>query len=131
ADALTAGRHDLLGYRDVACGTPPDWQRDPIHGAMPPAGFWGSIPYLDPTGGDHKIIWELNRHQHFRALGRAYWLTGETGYRDVFISELESWIWSNPPEAGVNWASMLELAFRSLSWTWAVEMFAADSGRDE
>lgn len=130
-DALAAGRHDLLGYRDVHCGTPPDWHRDPIHGISAPLKFWTTISYLDPACGDHKIIWELNRHQHWRALGRAYWLTGERRYRDTFVSELESWIETNPPERGVNWASMLEPAFRTLSWTWAVELFAADASTDE
>jgi hypothetical protein len=30
--------------------------------------------------GDHKVIWELNRHQHWLMLGRAFWLTGEAKY---------------------------------------------------
>ena len=42
----------------------------------PPVRFWSAVPYLEPECGDHKIIWELNRHQHWLALGRAYWLTG-------------------------------------------------------
>jgi hypothetical protein len=130
-DALAAGRHDLLGYRDVECGTPPDWHRDPIHDVRVPLKFWTAVPYLNPSCGDHKIIWELNRHQHWRALGRAFWLTGDRRYRDVFIAELESWIETNPPERGVNWASMLEPAFRTMSWAWAVEFFAADAANDE
>ncbi len=129
-DALAAGRHDLLGYRDVECGSPPEWQRDPIHGAHAPDTFWANVPYLDPACGDHKVTWELNRHQHWRALGRACWLTGDTRYREVFVAELTSWIASNPPERGINWASMLELGFRALSWTWAVEFFCADAERD-
>jgi hypothetical protein len=82
------------------------------------------MPYLDPSIGDHKIIWELNRHQYWIALGRAYWLTGDERYRTGFIRHLESWMASNPPLAGVNWASMLELALRSLSWIWALHLFA-------
>src|SRR3954466_14381671 len=31
-----------------------------------------------------------------------------------------------PKFQGINWTSMLELAFRALSWTWALEFFAAD-----
>jgi Heparinase II/III-like protein/Heparinase II/III N-terminus len=131
AEGLAAGRHDLLGYRDVECGTPPDWHRDPIHGIRAPLKFWTAVPYLDPSCGDHKIIWELNRHQHWRALGRAFWLTGDRRYRDVFVSELESWMQANPPERGVNWASMLEPAFRTMSWAWAVEFFSADAASDE
>ena len=129
-DALAAGRHDLLGYRAVECGTPPDWHLDPVHGARPPRVFWSAVPYLDPACGDHKIIWELNRHQHWRALGRAFWLTGDVRYRDVFVAELETWLKANPPGTGVNWASMLELGFRTLSWTWAVEFFSPGADRD-
>jgi hypothetical protein len=131
ADAIADGRYDLLGYRDVAWGVPPDWHRDPINHARAPQTFWGTIRYLDPVCGDHKVIWELNRHQHWRMLGRAYWLTRKDLYRAVFLSELESWLESNPPGTGINWASMLELGFRGLSWTWAVEFFCDGTDRDE
>ena len=115
----------------MAWGAPPDWHRDPINHARAPQTFWGTIRYLDPACGDHKVIWELNRHQHWRMLGRAYWLTRKDLYRAVFLSELESWLESNPPGTGINWASMLELGFRSLSWTWAVEFFCDGTDRDE
>ena len=46
------------------------WQHDPVHDAKAPDAFWASVDFLDPRYGDHKIIWELNRHQHFLALGR-------------------------------------------------------------
>ena len=81
--------------------------------------------YLDAACGDHKIIWELNRHQHWLTLGRAYWLTGQPKYRQRCVEELESWLAANPPLTGINWASMLELALRSLSWLWALHFFAA------
>lgn len=130
ADRIIEGRHDLLGYRDLRLGNPPDWHADRVHDRTAPAAHWAAVPYLDPASGDHKIIWETNRHQYFLALGSAYWLTGERSYRDTFIAHLEDWLRANPPMRGVNWASMLELAFRSLSWTWAVEFFAADAEDD-
>jgi hypothetical protein len=37
----------------------------------------------------------------------------------------------NPPLVGINWASMLELAFRSISWTWAVHFFLNQAEADE
>lgn len=126
ADRLLAGQYDLLGYRDLTCGALPDWMRDPVHDRRAPAGFWADVPYLDPHSGDHKVIWELNRHQHWMALGRAYWLTGDPRYRAFCIDQLEDWLAANPPLAGINWASMLELAFRAISWTYALEFFAAD-----
>jgi hypothetical protein len=30
---------------------------------------------------------------------------------------------SNPPKVGVNWASSLEVAYRAISWLWALELF--------
>ena len=78
------------------------------------------MPYLDPRYGDHKIIWELNRHQHWLALGRAAWLTGDPRYASACIDELAGWMRANPPLTGINWCSMLELAFRSISWIWAL-----------
>jgi len=131
ADRLLQGRHDLLGYRDIALGNPPDWHADVIHGRRAPLAHWSRVPYLDGAIGDHKIIWETNRHQYWLALGAAHWLTGDRRYRDAVVTHLADWIGANPPLTGVNWASMLELAFRTLSWTWAVEFFCHDSASDQ
>jgi hypothetical protein len=131
ADAIVDGRHDLLGYRGVPIGNPPDWHADAIHERSAPRVHWAAVPYLDPASGDHKIIWETNRHQYFLTLGSAYWLTGDARYRETFIAHLEDWMHANPPLRGVNWSSMLELAFRTMSWTWAVELFSGNAGADE
>jgi len=93
--------------------------------------YWARVPYLDPAAGDHKIVWELNRHQHFLLLGAAFWLTGDARYRRGFVGHLEDWLHKNPPLAGTNWASMLELAFRAISWTWAAEFFAPGAEQDQ
>jgi len=130
ADQVLGGQFDLLGYRGVIVGNPPAWDRDPVHERHAPHAYWANVPYLDPAIGDHKVIWELNRHQHFLTLGTAYWLTGDVRYRDGFVRHLEGWLRQNPPLAGINWASMLELAFRAMSWTWALEFFAFDAERD-
>ena len=126
AERLVGGQHDLLGYRGLDFGTPPGWHRDPVHGTRSPQRFWADIPFLDPQLGDHKVIWEINRHQHWIVLGRAYWLTGDTRFRRTVLTELGGWMASNPPLIGINWASMLELAFRCLSWTWALHLFVQD-----
>jgi hypothetical protein len=130
SDAILDGRLDLLGYRDVVAGDPPAWHRDPIHGRSAPRVYWANVPYLDPSIGDHKVIWEINRHQHFLTLGTAYWLTSDARYREAFVRHFEDWLRENPPFTGINWASMLELGFRALSWTWAAEFFAADARDD-
>ena len=124
ARRIASGRYDLLGYSNVPYGVDPDWHLDAISGRRAPPDFWADVPYLDPALGDHKLTWELNRHQHWLQLGRAFRLTGDRAYYDRFVGELESWITANPPLTGTNWASMLELAFRSLSWLWALHFFS-------
>jgi hypothetical protein len=129
ADRALLGRLDVLAYQDLSFASPAatgiavDWHRDPVHHRSAPLLHWSSVPYLRPECGDHKIIWELNRHQHFLGLGRAFWLTGDHRYRDGFIAHLEDWLIANPPSTGINWASMLEIALRSLSWVWALHLF--------
>jgi hypothetical protein len=134
AERILSGEYSPLGYRalrfDAADGTSPDWHLDPVHGQRAPQMFWSTVPFLDRSCGDHKIIWELNRHQHFFSLGRAYWLTGDERFRAEVIRQIGSWIQLNPPLTGINWASMLELGFRSISWLWALHFFTSDPASD-
>lgn len=131
ADRAAGGEFDLLGYSGLRFGraSVPDWHLDPVSGRRSPLVHWSRIEEVDAAEtGDKKIVWELNRHQYFTVLGRAYWLTGDEKYADVFVSHLEDWIDSNPPKLGVNWLSSLEVAFRSISWIWAYYFFR-ESGR--
>ncbi len=139
ADRILDGRYDILGYRGLSFSAAPshprtiapdiDWHSDPVHRRRAPAVCWADVPYLDPAIGDHKIIWELNRHQHWLRLGRASWLTRDPRYAAAMIEQLESWLAANPPLVGVNWASMLEIGLRSISWTWAIQFLLADVAR--
>jgi hypothetical protein len=127
ADRVLDGTYDLLGYRSVrARDGRVDWHADPVHGRRAPRVFYTDVPFLSPEIGDHKIIWELNRHQHWLQLGRAYWLTGDPRYAQGICSELESWLADNQPFVGINWASMLEIGFRAISWTWALHCLLAN-----
>ena len=125
-DRILEGYRDLLGYPElhVGSGARIDWHYDPVHDLRAPVRFWSKVPYLNPHGGDHKIIWELNRHQHWLALGRAAWLTGDRRYAAEFRAELGGWLSANPPLSGINWSSMLELGFRTISWLWSAHFFA-------
>jgi hypothetical protein len=131
ADRIVTGHYDLLGYRGLrfaAADGAVDWHFDPVHNRRAPRWFWADVPYLDPAIGDHKIIWELNRHQHWLPLGRAFWLTGDRRYATAIVKQLSSWLEENPPLRGINWASMLEIGFRTISWTWALHCLLADPG---
>jgi heparinase II/III-like protein len=95
------------------------WRRDYLRGIETGPLYFRRIPYLNtPRAGDHKLIWELNRHQHLIVLAQAYLLTGGRRYLDETQAQLESWIAGNPFHRGTNWASALEVAFRALSWIW-------------
>ncbi len=124
ADRVLTGHFELLGWHDLFFGDPIDWQLEPVSGRRAPLVHWSKLNYLDAdVAGDKKIVWELNRHQHFVLLGQAYWLTGDERYAAGFVAQLNSWMEENPPKLGINWASSLEVAFRSIAWLWALSFF--------
>jgi len=124
ADRICGHRFNLLGYRDLDLGKRINWHLDPVHLKEAPAVAFFKVPYLDfETVGDSKITWELNRHQQFITLGKAYQLTHNERYAEEFAEEFNSWLEQNPYLTGINWASSLEVALRSLSWLWARELF--------
>lgn len=124
ANAAAAGRFDLLGYNGLDFGTPIDWHRDAVSGRAAPLCHWSLIDPLDFDAlGDHKVTWELNRHQWFIDLGQAWRLTGDHRYADAFAQALAHWMARNEPGIGINWASSLEAAYRLVSWCWALFLF--------
>lgn len=124
AERAIAGKFDLLGYENLYFGADVDWHYEPVADKHSPKKHWKQFDELDAREtGDKKIIWELNRHQQFFDLGVAFWLTGDERFAETFGRHLESWIEQNPPGIGVNWASSLEAAFRSISWLWALNFF--------
>jgi 2-polyprenyl-3-methyl-5-hydroxy-6-metoxy-1,4-benzoquinol methylase len=127
AGQIARHRFSLLGYRDLDFGQPIDWQLDPVHGVRAPLIPWRRIPFLDVRAvGDHKIVWELSRHQHLVTLVRAFLFTGDQRWLDEAVAQWTDWQRRNPYPLGVNWCSTLEVAFRTLSWIW-MEQFLGDS----
>ena len=119
ADNICRHEFHLLGYEALHHGPDIDWHFDPVHGKRSPLKPWFKIDFLDfQEAGDHKIIWELNRHQHLVTLAKAWCLTGNTIYTNELVHQWYSWQKANPYPLGINWASALEVAFRSLSWLW-------------
>jgi Heparinase II/III-like protein/Heparinase II/III N-terminus len=128
AERIIEGKFDLLGYENLDFGSKVDWHYEPIAGKISPRKHWKQFDELDATEtGDKKIIWELNRHQHFFTLGIAFQLSGDEKYAAVFVRQLENWIEENPPGMGINWASSLEVAFRAISWIWALNFFKSST----
>ena len=118
----------LLGFT-VETGPVISWRRDYINGKETGTDYFRLVPYLDATrAGDHKNIWELNRHQHLVLLAQAWLLSGEESNVEEIHAQLESWEAANPFQRGINWASALEVAFRALSWLWIYHL-AGDTMR--
>lgn len=125
ADEILNHRFDLLGYKGVDYGRRIDWHLDAVNGKTAPRIPWYRVPYLAfDQVGDHKITWELNRHQHFLTLAKAYRLTQNDDYAKEVIAQWYHWQEQNPYPIGINWASSLEVAFRSLSWLWTWHLLA-------
>ena len=78
--------------------------------------------------GDSKVTWELNRHQHLVTLAKAYRLTGDRRFADEALRQWRHWQAENPYPVGINWASSLEVAFRSLSWIWTYHLLQGSPG---
>lgn len=119
AERVLRHRFDLLGYKELDFGRRIDWQFDPVSGTRAAKKPWPSIQFLSyEEAGDAKVIWELNRHQHLALLARAYWYSGEARFAHEVVAQWYDWCRQNPYPIGINWASTLEVAFRSLSWIW-------------
>lgn len=122
AAEILAHRFPLLGTT-IETGPEIEWRRDPVSGITTPPRYFRRIPYLDARrAGDHKFIWELNRHQHWVLLAQAYLLTGRREFLDEIAAELDSWVRQNPFLGGINWTSALEVGFRALSWVWVYHL---------
>lgn len=129
AERIIAGRIDLLGYEGLEIGEAVEWHREPLSGIRSPNKHWKLFDELDCSDtGDRKIIWELNRHQHFFTLGIAYVLTEDERFAETFASHLNSWIDQNPYGIGINWSSSLEVSFRAISWIWAFHLLRHSNG---
>ncbi len=122
ARLLLRHRFPILGFT-VATGPEIDWRRDYVHGKTTGRRYFRLIPYLNfAATGDHKVVWELNRHQHWVVLAQAFLLTGEEEFLEEIWRQFQSWSEGNPYLRSVNWTSALEVAFRALSWTWVYHL---------
>lgn len=133
ANCICRHQFDLLGHVALNYSSHKngsiDWYRDAVHGKQAPRKAFYRMRYLDfDECGDSKVIWEINRHQHFVTLAKAYRLTREQRYLDEILREKRHWTSENSYPVGINWTSSLEVAFRSLSWLWAYHLICGSSG---
>ena len=124
ADKICRHEFEIFGSTSVNFGDSVNWHLDPTINRDWSLIHWSRIDIRGADRvGDVKLTWEMNRHQFFFTLGRAYWFTGDQKYSQEFAGLMQSWIDANPPEIGVNWYSNLEIALRLISWIWAYHYF--------
>jgi len=125
ADQILSGEFHLLGCEELNFGGPvPDWHFDPVSGRRPEVRHWSLFNETDAAEtGDKRVIWELNRHQYLTLFGRLYSISKDERLTQAFVTHVTDWIDKNPPKMGVNWISSLEVAYRSISWIWAIHFF--------
>jgi hypothetical protein len=122
AESMLAYRFPLMGY-EIETGPKIDWRCDYSSGKTSGVDYFRIVPYLDfERVGNHKVVWELNRHQHLVTLAQAWRLTGRSEFVREIEAQLEGWWGQNPYGYGINWASALEVAFRALSWIWVFHL---------
>jgi len=125
ADAICKHCFRIFGYPEVCCGTEVAWRRDLVNCVESGLEHYSRISYLEFTKvGDSKVTWELNRHQHLLTLAQAHLLTGAERYAEECVAQLEHWRRENPYARGINWASSLEVSFRSWSWLWVLHLLS-------
>jgi len=126
ADEICNHVFDLLGSGKTKLGKEIDWHLDFKSGFR-----WNPKEYYPATGkhvtldddSDVKVPWELSRCQHFVTLGKAYWYTSDEKYAEEFVNQIESWVFQNPTELGVNWACTMDVAIRAVNWIWGYYFF--------
>jgi Heparinase II/III-like protein/Heparinase II/III N-terminus len=125
AEQICKHEFDLLGFERVSYGPTIDWHLDAVHGKTALRKPWFRVRYLNFNEvGDSKITWELNRHQHLVTLAKAYRLTGREEFAKELFNQWFDWQHQNPYPIGINWASSLEVAFRTISWLWIWNLLA-------
>lgn len=127
ADEIVQGRFKYFANRSVSLGLPIQWHRNPFSNAVWPADIhWCDIDYFSRDLGDIKDVWEISRFSWVFDLVRAYAVTQNTKYAEMFWNLFEDWMEHNQPNRGANWSSGQECALRVMAWCFALFAFLDD-----
>ncbi len=85
---------------------------------------WTTYEISNVHPADIKLIWEPARFGWVFTLGRAYYLSRDERYPQVFWLFLEEFWEDNPINRGPNWISAQEVAFRLMALVFAGQVFA-------
>ncbi|MBL1270844.1 MAG: alginate lyase family protein [Oceanospirillales bacterium] len=104
------------------------WINDPItEKDWPNETYCFDVPFRHVKDlGDVKYVWEVNRLQFLPPIAALSRIKGNDDAKKYCLTTIESWIDSNPPFKGINWASGIELALRSISILLSISLIGAD-----
>lgn len=105
--------------REVWLSSPPNFHWDPDEDVHWPADdHCSTYVSFDPSRGDMKRVWEINRMTYLSSvLPSSHLADPSTAARnELFFKEIVSaWLDANPPRTGVAWTCGQELSIRSIS----------------
>ena len=115
ADQVRERRFGFFGQEPVGYpGGVVDWNLDVRHGVRWPVRPANRIDHR-VSGGDPKWIWELHRLQHLPWLAQAWLFTGDDGYAEAALADLDGFVEQNPVGWGIAWRGGFEAGVRALS----------------
>lgn len=124
-DEIVANRFQYFFDKFHCLGSDPDWFLIPVSGKRAAGDrHWCDVEFFDSTLGDIKFVWEPSRFAWAYTLVRAYSATGDEKYVEKFWFLLESWLNSNQPNLGPNYACGQECAIRLMAMSFAFHAFA-------
>lgn len=121
ADEIVSGKVRLFGGEPVPLQL--SLQRPDLHDM--PGSHWTAYKSGQVDGQDIKIIWEPGRFGWALTLARAYILTEDPRYQDIFWEYAETFFTNHPPNTGPQWASGQEVALRLIAFSLAASVFVA------
>lgn len=126
APALLAEANDIDNGKVRLFGGPP---QDLNLVVSLPLRHWTVVALDQSKAGvdDIKFLWEPARFTWIYTLARAYILSDDEGYVEVFWREFEAFSDINLTNLGPNWVSGQEVALRLIAFTFAYQVFNKSS----
>ena len=117
---IKAGEIPFFDHLWFKLGTDYDWVTNPQSGFQyPKSQHWTEVSDFSREQGDIKFVWEKSRFLYLYPVIRYDRYSGEDQGGWV-ISEILSWIDSNPINSGPNYKCSQEIALRVLNWLYAL-----------
>jgi uncharacterized heparinase superfamily protein len=127
-DEASEHQYRLLGQVWPGMGGRALWHLDPFSGRNWPAKrYCFDIDYRHQNElGDVRFVWEINRMQFLPPIAAYAMRAVDDDAARFCIRTILDWGEANPPFAGVNWASGIELALRVISILTTLSLLGPD-----